>query len=92
MTSRLVVLQECPYYHVRITLWGQERRWDLEAVNYMLPRDAPLPDGPSISPSRQPPDPLTADASGIAGSWHPGYALYCAIGEHRSCCDCVQRS
>ena len=73
----LVVLDVSHDYHLRITARPQERRCDLEAVNSKLPRDAPLLDGPTILRPDQPPDPRTANLSGIAGRWHPGHALYC---------------
>ena len=54
-----------------------ERRWDLEAVDSMLPRDIDLRDGPAPLLRDQPPDPLTAIVSSVSGTWHPGRALYC---------------
>ena len=43
----------------------------------MLPGGMDLPDGPTPLLLGQPLDPLTAMPSGMAGTWHPGHALYC---------------
>ena len=43
----------------------------------MLPASAALPHGPDFLTHNQPPDPLTANVSGEAGTWQPGHALYC---------------
>ena len=62
---------------MRIMPRPPERRWDLKAVDSMLPRGSDLPDGATLLLPGQPPDPLTAIVSGMAGTWHPGHALYC---------------
>ena len=36
-----------------------------------------LCDGPTLLLPGKPSDPLTAIVSGMAGTWHPGHALYC---------------
>ena len=43
----------------------------------MLPAATDLPDSPTPLLPGQPPDLLTAIVSGMAGTWHPGHALYC---------------
>ena len=76
-TISMIVLESGHYYQVRITPHPQECRWNLEAVDSILPARAALPDGPTPLPHNQPRDPLTAVVLGEAGSWHPGHALYC---------------
>ena len=75
-TVLLVMLEAGRYYHVKIIPRPEEQRWDLEAVDSMIPRDRPMPAGPStLSPDQ--PDSLTSIASGQAGTWHSGHALDC---------------
>ena len=73
----LIMLAAGHYYHVRVTPRPEDGRWDLEAVESMIPVTAPLPDAPSTLNPDQPPDPLAAVTSGQAGSWHSGHAFYC---------------
>ena len=66
-TILLVMLEAGHYYHVRITPRPEEQRWDLEAVDSMIPIAMPLPAGPTtLSPDQ--PDPLTTIVSGQAGT------------------------
>ena len=74
-TVAMVVLENGNYNQMRITTRPLARRWDLEAVDYMIPRETDLPHGPS--PLGQPPDPLTTIVSGRAGTWHEEDAVYC---------------
>ena len=67
-TVAMVVSENGHYYQVRITQAPLARRWDLEAVDSMLPREMALPDGQTPLPPDQPPDPLTTIVSGRAGS------------------------
>ena len=73
----LVVLDDSPYYQMRISPRLQAERSDLEAVDSMFLRHTPLPDGPTILPLNQLPDPLTAIVLCRSGSWHAGQDLYC---------------
>ena len=43
----------------------------------MLPASAALPESPTPLPNDQPPDSLTAFASGAAGTWYPAHTLRC---------------
>ena len=45
--ATMVVLENGNYYQVRITPRPLEHRWDLDAVDSMLPRDMDLPDDPT---------------------------------------------
>ena len=74
-TVAMVVLENRHYYLVGITPRPLTRRWDLEAVDSMIPRDMNLP--VCSTPLGQPPDPLATIVSGRAGTWHQGHALYC---------------
>ena len=76
-TIAMIVLENGHYYQVRIIPHQQESHRSLEAVDSMLPATTDLPDSPTPLFPGQPPDPLTAIVSGTAGTWHPGYALYC---------------
>ena len=71
-TVTMVVLENIHYYQVRITARPLEPRCDLVAVEFMLPRDMDLPEGPTPLLPGTPPDPLTAFLSGRAGNWHAG--------------------
>ena len=73
----MIMLETRQYYQVRITPHPQESHWNLEAVDSMLLASAALPDGPTPLPRDKRPDTLMAIASGEAGTWHPGHALYC---------------
>ena len=72
---RLVMLEIGQYYHGRVTPRPEDKQWDLEAVNSIIPVAAPLPDAPTTVNPGQPPDPMTAVTSGQAGSWHPARPL-----------------
>ena len=76
-TVAMVVLESGHYYQVRITPRPRENHWDLEAADFMLPRDVDLPDGPTPLLPGQPLHLLTAIVSGAVGTWHPRHALYC---------------
>ena len=76
-TIAMIVLESGHYYKVRITPHPQESHWSLQAVNTTLPATRSLPDSPIPLLNGQPPDPLKAIMSRIAGTWHPGHALYC---------------
>ena len=76
-TIAMIVLENGHYYQVRIIPHPQESHWSLEAVDSMLPATTALPDSPTSLLNDQPPDHLTAILSGMAGTWHPGHALYC---------------
>ena len=46
----MMVSEHNHYYQVRLTPRPLARRWDLEAVNSMLPSGMALPDGPTLLP------------------------------------------
>ena len=79
-TVAMVLLESGHYYQVRVTPRPLESHLDLVGVDSMIPRGMDLPDGPTPLLRGQPPDLLTAMVSGAAGTWHPGYALYCLWG------------
>ena len=76
-TIAMIVLDNGHYYRVRIIPHPQESHWSLEAVDSMVSATTALPDSPTTLLPGQPPDPLTAIVSGMAGTWHPGHVLYC---------------
>ena len=73
----MILLENGHYYQVRIIPHPQDNHWSLEAVDSMLRATTDLPDNPTPLLQDQPLDPLTAIVSGMAGTWHPGHALYC---------------
>ena len=46
-TVLLIMLEAGHYYHVRISPQRADRRWDLEAIDSMIPVATSLPDGPT---------------------------------------------
>ena len=46
--ATMVVLENGHYYEVRTTPPPLQHRWELEAVDSMLPRDIDLPDDPTF--------------------------------------------
>ena len=73
----MILLESGHYHQLPNSPHPQECRWNLEAVDSLLPARAALPDGPIPLPQNQPRNSLTAIVSGEAGTWHPGRTLYC---------------
>ena len=76
-TVAMVGLENSHHYQVSTTPRPLARRLSLEAADSMIPRDMDLQD--DATPTGQPPDPLTTNMSGRAGTWHLASALYCLL-------------